>query len=85
MKHPGEFENWKTVSSSTNLTDEEIEKMRKEAEENKEADEKRKEEAEVKNEAEQLVFLLELIQEIVYVFLVRVILALMEEKMVIYI
>jgi len=45
-----------TITSSTNLSDEEIEKMRKEAEENKEADEKRKEEAEVKNEAEQLVF-----------------------------
>ena len=45
-----------TITSSTNLTDDEIEKMRKEAEENKEADEKRKEEAEVKNEAEQLVF-----------------------------
>lgn len=45
-----------TITSSTNLSDEEVEKMRKEAEENKEADEKRKEEAEVKNEAEQLVF-----------------------------
>ena len=45
-----------TITSSTNLSDEEIEKMRKEAEENKEADEKRKEEAEVKNEAEQMVF-----------------------------
>ncbi len=45
-----------TITSSTNLTDEEIEKMRKEAEENKEADEKRKEEAETKNEAEQMVF-----------------------------
>ena len=45
-----------TITSSTNLTDEEIEKMRKEAEENKEADLKRKEEAETKNEAEQLVF-----------------------------
>ena len=45
-----------TITSSTNLSDEEIEKMRKEAEENKEADEKRKEEAETKNEAEQLVF-----------------------------
>ncbi len=45
-----------TITSSTNLTDEEIEKMREEAEANKEADEKRKEEAEVKNEAEQLVF-----------------------------
>ena len=45
-----------TITASTNLSDEEIEKMRKEAEENKEADEKRKEEAETKNEAEQLVF-----------------------------
>ena len=45
-----------TITSTTNLSDEEIEKMRKEAEENKEADEKRKEEAEVKNEAEQMVF-----------------------------
>ena len=45
-----------TITASTNLTDEEVERMRKEAEENKEADEKRKEEAEVKNEAEQMVF-----------------------------
>lgn len=45
-----------TITATTNLSDEEIEKMRKEAEENKEADEKRKEEAETKNEAEQLVF-----------------------------
>ena len=45
-----------TITSSTNLSDEEVEKMRKEAEENKEADEKRKEEAEVRNEAEQMVF-----------------------------
>ena len=45
-----------TITSSTNLSDEEIEKMRKEAEENKEADQKRKEEADLKNEAEQLVF-----------------------------
>ena len=45
-----------TITSSTNLTDEEIEKMRKEAEENKEADNKRKEEAELRNEAEQMVF-----------------------------
>ena len=45
-----------TITSSTNLSDGEIEQMRKEAEENKEADAKRKEEAEVKNEAEQLVF-----------------------------
>ncbi len=45
-----------TITSSTNLSDEEIEKMRKEAEENKEADKKRKEEVDLKNEAEQLVF-----------------------------
>ena len=45
-----------TITSTTNLSDEEIEKMRKEAEENKEADEKKKEEAEIKNEAEQMVF-----------------------------
>ena len=45
-----------TITSSTNLTDEEIEKMRKEAEENKEADDRRKEEAEIKNEAEQMIF-----------------------------
>lgn len=45
-----------TITSSTNLTDEEIDKMVKEAESNKEADEKRKEEADTKNEAEQLVF-----------------------------
>jgi len=45
-----------TITSSTNLSDDEIERMRKEAEENKEADEKRKEEAELKNDAEQLIF-----------------------------
>ena len=45
-----------TITSSTSLTDEEIDKMVKEAEANKEADLKRKEEADVKNEAEQLVF-----------------------------
>ena len=45
-----------TITSSTNLSDEEIERMRKEAEENKEADKKRKEEADLKNDAEQLVF-----------------------------
>ena len=45
-----------TITSTTNLSEEEIERMRKEAEENKEADEKRKEEAEIKNEAEQMVF-----------------------------
>ncbi|MBP3461910.1 MAG: molecular chaperone DnaK [Bacilli bacterium] len=45
-----------TITSSTNLSDEEIDKMVKEAEANREADEKKKEEAEVRNEAEQLVF-----------------------------
>ena len=45
-----------TITSSTNLSDEEIESMRKEAEENKEEYEKRKEEAETKNEAEALIF-----------------------------
>ena len=45
-----------TITSSTNLSDDEIDKMRKEAEENKEADAKRKEEAEVRNEAEHMVF-----------------------------
>jgi len=45
-----------TITSSTTLTDEEIDKMVKEAEANKEADARRKEEADVKNEAEQLVF-----------------------------
>ena len=45
-----------TITSSTNLTDDEIDKMVKEAEANREADEKRKEEAETRNEAEQLIF-----------------------------
>ena len=45
-----------TITSSTNLSDEEIDKMMKEAEANKEADAKRKEEAEVKNETEQMIF-----------------------------
>ena len=45
-----------TITSSTNLTDEEIDKMMKDAEANKEADQKRKEEAEVKNETEQIIF-----------------------------
>ena len=44
-----------TITSSTNLSDEEIEKMVKEAEANREADQKRKEEADLKNEAEQLI------------------------------
>ena len=45
-----------TITSSTNLSDDEIDKMVKEAEQNRENDEKRKEEADVKNEAEQLIF-----------------------------
>lgn len=45
-----------TITSNTTLTDEEIDKMMKEAEANKEADEKRKEEADTRNEAEQLIF-----------------------------
>ena len=45
-----------TITSSTNLSDEEIDKMMKEAEANKEADEKRKELADAKNEAEQTIF-----------------------------
>ena len=45
-----------TITSSTNLSDEEIDKMMKEAEANKEADEKRKAEAEVRNNADSIVF-----------------------------
>lgn len=45
-----------TIKSSTGLSDEEIEKMVREAEENAEADKKRKEEVELRNEADQLVF-----------------------------
>ena len=45
-----------TITSSTNLTDEEIDKMVKEAEANKEADEAKKEEAEVRNNADSLIF-----------------------------
>ena len=45
-----------TITSSTNLSDEDIEKMVKEAEANKEADEKKKEAAEVRNEADSMVF-----------------------------
>ncbi len=45
-----------TIKSSSGLTDEEIDRMMKEAEENAEADEKRREEVELRNEADQLVF-----------------------------
>ena len=45
-----------TITSNTNLSDEEIDRMMKEAEANKEADAKRKEEADLKNDSEQLIF-----------------------------
>ncbi len=45
-----------TIQSSTSLTEEEIDKMVKEAEANKEADEKRKEEADVRNNADSMIF-----------------------------
>ncbi|AKP47866.1 MULTISPECIES: molecular chaperone DnaK [Bacillus] len=45
-----------TIKSSSGLSEEEIQRMVKEAEENAEADRKRKEEAELRNEADQLVF-----------------------------
>ena len=49
-------EQYITITSSTNLSDEEIEKMRKEAEANKEADDKKKALAEAKNEADATIF-----------------------------
>ncbi|NLL02296.1 MAG: molecular chaperone DnaK [Mollicutes bacterium] len=45
-----------TITASTNLSEEEIQKMMKEAEENREADEQRKEKANVRNEADQVIF-----------------------------
>ncbi|MFC4404167.1 molecular chaperone DnaK [Gracilibacillus xinjiangensis] len=45
-----------TIKSSSGLSDEEVEKMVKDAEENAEADKKRREEIELRNEADQLVF-----------------------------
>ncbi len=48
-----------TITATNTLTDEEIDKMMKEAEANKEADAKKKEEADVKNDAEQVVFMTE--------------------------
>ena len=44
-----------TISNSSGLSDEEIDRMVKEAEDNKEADDKRKEEIELKNKAEQFI------------------------------
>ena len=45
-----------TIESSSNLTDDDIDRMVKEAEENADADKARKEEAELRNEADQLIF-----------------------------
>ncbi|WP_046173879.1 molecular chaperone DnaK [Domibacillus indicus] len=45
-----------TIQSSSGLSDDEIERMVKEAEENADADKQRKEEVELRNEADQLVF-----------------------------
>lgn len=45
-----------TIKSSSGLSDEEIDRMVREAEENAEADKKLKEEVELRNEADQLVF-----------------------------
>ena len=45
-----------TITSSGSLSDEDIEKMVKEAEANKEADEKKKESAEVRNNADSMIF-----------------------------
>ena len=45
-----------TITASTNLSDEEIDRMVKEAASNKEADEKRREEADLRNESEQAIF-----------------------------
>ena len=48
-----------TITATNTLSDEEIEKMRKEAEANKEADAKKKELADAKNDAEQVIFMTE--------------------------
>ena len=48
-----------TITATNTLTDEEIDKMMKEAEANKEADEKKKKEADARNDAEQVVFMTE--------------------------
>ena len=45
-----------TIKSSSGLTDEEIERMVKDAEANAESDKKRKEEVELRNEVDQLIF-----------------------------
>ena len=48
-----------TITATNTLTDEEIDKMMKEAEKNKEADAKKKELADSKNDAEQVIFMTE--------------------------
>ena len=48
-----------TITATNTLSDEEIEKMRKEAEANKEEDAKKKDLADAKNDAEQVVFMTE--------------------------
>ena len=48
-----------TITATNTLTDEEIDKMMKEAEANKEEDNKKKEAADTKNEAEQVIFMTE--------------------------
>ncbi|MEC5422205.1 molecular chaperone DnaK [Virgibacillus sp. C22-A2] len=45
-----------TIKSSSGLSDEEVEKMVKEAEENAEEDKKRREEVDLRNESDQLIF-----------------------------
>ena len=48
-----------TITATNTLTDEEIDKMMKEAEANKEEDNKKKEAADTKNDAEQVIFMTE--------------------------
>ena len=48
-----------TITATNTLSDEEIDRMMKEAEANKEADEKKKQEADAKNDAEQVIFMTE--------------------------
>ena len=48
-----------TITATNTLTDEEIEKMQKEAEANKEEDAKKKEKADARNDAEQTIFMTE--------------------------
>ena len=45
-----------TIKSSSGLSDEEIKRMQKDAEEHAEEDKKRKDEADLRNEVDQLIF-----------------------------